>query len=39
MQLAQQLFQGILALPEAYHMSVATEDIDKYVPGVLLSGS
>ena len=31
MQLAQTLFEGIMTLIEAYHMSVATQDVDKYV--------
>ncbi|XP_077999883.1 transportin-3-like [Glandiceps talaboti] len=30
-QLAQALYQGVLLLPEPYHMSVAEEDIDKSI--------
>ena len=29
--MAEGLYQAVLTLPDAYHMSVAEEDIDKYV--------
>ena len=29
--LAQVLFEGVVSLQEAYHMSVATEDLDKSI--------
>ena len=31
MNLAQVLFEGVVSLQDAYHMSVATEDLDKSI--------
>lgn len=31
LRLAESLYHGVKTLPEAYHMSVAADDTDKYV--------